>query len=663
MYAMRSEDSGPQTAPYGTWDSPISAAMVASAGIDLGHVTLDGDDVYWRERRPKEDGRGVIVTGDGTTATDVTLEGTDVRTLVHEYGGGDFTVHEGVVYYVRYDDQRVYRQLVNGEPEPITPAPETDQGVRYADFAVSGDGRFLYCVREDHDVVAEGGDHDEPETALVRLTADGSGRPTVVASGHDFYAAPCVAPAGDRLAWLTWDHPGMPWDGTELHVAEIDTDGTLADPRTVMGGPTESVFQPAWRPDGTLHAVSDRTGWWNLYRRQGDEWVPYREEAAEYGVPQWVFGLATYAFLDDGRVVTRVSREGEQTIEILSPDGARHQPDIPYTVVRPRIRSAGDAIVTVAGGPGTPNRLVKWVPGSDPVVLRRTSDVDTNLDGAYLATPDHVTIPTRDDAEAYAFVYPPTNPDYAPPPDEQPPLVVSVHGGPTSATDPSFALWIQYFTSRGFAVADVNYRGSTGYGRAYREALYGDWGVTDVRDCVDVARHLAETDRADPARMAIRGGSAGGFVALAALAFHEAFAAGTSIAGVADLERLAELTHKFESRYLDKLVGPYPDAADTYRARSPVNHADGVEVPLLLLQGAEDPVVPLSQAEAMADALATGDVPHDLLVFEGEQHGFRRAESRRRALAAELAFYGEVFGFAPSEENLPTLDLSPGQQS
>ena len=641
-------ESSETTAPYGTWPSPISSETVARSGIDFGHTAVNDGTVYWREQRPDDDGRGVVVRHDGDTVTDVTGDDFDVRTLVHQYGGGDFAVIDGTLIFSRFDDQRVYRQSPSEEPVPITPEPESERGLRYADFEPSADGASIYCVREDHDAAGDDGT-GEPETTLVELAADGSDDPRVVASGYDFYAAPTLSPDGDRIAWLTWDHPRMPWDGTELHVADVDDDGTLSDDRVVLGGPEESVFQPAWRADGTLHAVSDRTGWWNLYRRESDEWIAYREEEAEYGVPQWVFGLATYAFLDDGRVATVVTRDGEQTLELLDRDGSREQVDVPFSVfgVRgsPRLRSDGRALSFVASGPATPSRLVRWTPGAGYSVLRKSDDTD--LDPAYTSTPEHVTVPTRDGAETHAFVYPPTNPDVTAPAGERPPLIVFVHGGPTSATSSTFDLSKQFFTTRGFAVADVNYRGSTGYGRAYRDALDGDWGVLDVQDCLDVARYLAEGDRVDGDRMAIRGGSAGGFATLSALAFHDEMEAGTSFFGVADLARLAELTHKFESRYLDTLVGPYPEAAETYEERSPVHHADAIDAPVLLLQGEADRVVPISQAEAMVDALAANDVPHDLHVFEDERHGFRRADTRRMAHELELAFYGEVFEFEP----------------
>jgi dipeptidyl aminopeptidase/acylaminoacyl peptidase len=636
---------------YGTWSSPITAEMVASGSVDLGHLMVDGGTTYWLERRPDEDGRGVVVRETDDGGDPVTPGDVDVRTLVHEYGGGDFTVRAGTVVYADHDDQRLYRtDGSTDEPTPITPEPDTETGLRYADITFAPDGERIYAVREDHDAVAaaedrDDADVDEPVTTLVVLPVDGSEPPRVVARGHDFYAAPRPSPDGDRLAWLTWDHPRMPWDGTELHVAAVDGDGGLADERVVLGGPDESVFQPAWSPAGVLHAASDRTGWWNLYRLGGDDPEPLVQRAAEYGFPGWLFGMATYAFLDDGRVAAVVTEDGDQHVELLD-GGERTVAELPHEVFRPLIRSTGDALVVPAAGPETPVGVVRWEPGGSPETVWRSATVE--VDDAYLSTPEHVGYETRDGATAHAYVYPPTNPDASPPDGELPPLLVRAHGGPTSATSPVLDLDLQFFTSRGFAVADVNYRGSTGYGRSYREALYGEWGVVDVNDTVDAARHLADAGRVDPDRLAVRGGSAGGFVTLAALAFDDAFDAGTSYYGVADLARLAELTHKFESRYLDQLVGPYPEAEATYRERSPVHHADDVDAPLLLLQGAEDPVVPLGQAEAMAAALADTDVPHDLVVFEDEEHGFERAGSRRRALEAELAFYGQVFGFDPA---------------
>ena len=692
-----------RTKPYGAWPSPISAELVATDGRTFGHVALDGETVYWREERPSEDGRGVIVRDDDGTIEDVTPEGIDVRTLVHEYGGGDFAVHDGTVFFAAFDDQRVYRLDGMDEPTAITPEPEIERGLRHADFEVSADGQFLYCVREDHDVTANGemadrektdrvtargeiadgetadgeradrkdaeDERGEPTNEVVRIATEGEESPEVIASGHDFYAAPRLSPDGNRLTWLAWDHPRMPWDGTELYVTTLANDGSRTGAEVVLGGPDESVFQPIWSPDGSLYAVSDRTGWWNVYRvpLDGREPEPICDRPAEYGYPLWQLGLSTIAFLDDGTIAAIVTEDGEQHLELLRGD-ERTVAQLPFETFSPRLHSDGASLIVLAGGPRTPTSVVRWTPGNGPEIVRRSTTVD--VDDAYLSTPEHVTYETRDGEIAHAWVYLPTNPDVDHPTfvpstnsdpehanEERPPLVVFAHGGPTGASSPTHDLALQYFTSRGFAVADVNYRGSTGYGRAYREALYGEWGVFDVTDTIDAARHLVDSGVVDPNRVAVRGGSAGGYVVLSALAFHDEFDAGTSYYGVADLTRLAEMTHKFESRYLDQLVGPYPDAADTYRERSPVHHADGVDAPVLLLQGADDPVVPLSQAEAMVDALAETDVPRSLLVFEDEQHGFRRADSRRRAVEAELTFYGEVFDFEPADD-FPDLELS-----
>ncbi len=672
------------TTPYGAWPSPLSAADVAAGGIDLGHLALDGSTAYWLERRPSEDGRGVVLadsgdpTGETDRADDASAPGTpvtpgdhDVRTLVHEYGGGDFAVDGADLYYARFEDQRLYHvDLAAEDPpataEPVTPAPETGRGLRYADLEPR-DGR-VYAVRERH----EGpGTADEPANELVVVRTDGGddhGPVTVVAEGHDFYSFPRLSPDGDRLAWTTWDHPRMPWDGTELHVADVRPDGTLADARTVMGGPEESVFQPSWGPDGDLYAVSDRTGWWNLYR------VPDRDAGAtdddprpdpdplhpaeaEFGTPQWVFGLSTYAHLDDGRIAAVHGRGEDWALGVLDPetgalsDVATGYGAYPHT----RLRADGDDLLTVAAGPADPESVVRMrvedAEGDAPAVRKRVlrRSVEVDLPERYVSQPESVTVETPDGEQTHATYYPPHNPDVAAP-EGAPPLLTTVHGGPTSQSLPTLDLEVQFFTTRGVGVVDVNYRGSTGYGRAYRDRLRGEWGVVDTADCVAAAEHLAATGRADPDRLAIRGGSAGGYAVLSALARHDAFDAGVSYYGVADLRTLAAHTHKFESRYLDSLVGPLPEAGDRYEERSPVTHADGIAAPLLLLQGSEDSVVPPEQAEAMVDALAESGVPHAHVEFEGERHGFRREDSRRRALETEFGFLGDVFGFDPAED-------------
>jgi dipeptidyl aminopeptidase/acylaminoacyl peptidase len=641
-----------ETRPHGEWPSPVGAEALTEGRREFGPVAVDGGTAYWLEVRPGEDGRGVVVRETEGGHEDVTPAGWNVRTLVHEYGGGDFAVDDGTVYFADYGDQRLYRQDPGLEPEPITPEPATERGDRFADFEVSPDGERIYCVRERHGGEGEG----EPENHLVVLPTDGSHAPDVVAEGADFYSFPRLDAAGDRIAWTTWDHPRMPWDGTELHVAGIEGDGTLADERTVLGGPEESVFQPAWGPNG-LYAVSDRTGWWNLYRvdpRGEDGPVNLHPREAEFGVPQWAFGTSTYAVRDDGSIAVVVTEAGRRRLGVLDPGDEPRKLRYPETTgwvhKHPKVVADGDEVVVPTSRTDAPAELRRLDPDSGAQRTLRTAG-ETDLDPAYVSEPERLAFPTDDDTfDAHGFYYPPNNPDVAAPEGDAPPVVVTVHGGPTSQTVPEFDLERQYFTTRGIGVLDLNYRGSTGYGRAYRERLTGQWGVVDAADCANAAEFLAESGRADPNRLAIRGGSAGGYAVLCSLAFHDAFDAGVSYYGVSDLAALAEATHKFESRYLDSLVGPYPEAEAVYRERSPVHHADGIECPLLLLQGDEDPVVPPEQSESMLAALDENGVPSAYVEFEGEQHGFRKAESIRRAAEAELAFLGRVFGFDPDDE-------------
>jgi len=630
--------SGP-VAPYGSWPSPISAELVARSGLWLSEPIPAGDAVYWLELRPSEGGRYVVVRGDpfGSPA-DVTPAGFNVRTRVHEYGGGSYWVHDATVFFADFGDQRLYRQEPEREPRAITPEPPAPGSVRYADGRVTPDGRHIVCVRERHD----GG---VVTNELVSLPADGSGKPWVVAGGRDFYAFPRISPDGRRLAWTCWDHPQMPWDGTELWVADLAGDGTLRGPRQVGGGPGESVFQPEWGPDGALYFVSDRSGWWNLYRLEDDGPRNLVPMAAEFGVPQWEFGYSTYAFLSDGRVACTYARGTEQHLAILDPTTSEMlDVDVPYASFHPWLRAEGTRLAFVAGGPATPHQVASLDFATRSVEVLRESQ-EATVDPGYVSTPREIEFPTEGGLTAHALFYPPANRDFVGPDGERPPLIVMSHGGPTSQASPGFDLRTQFFTSRGFAVADVNYGGSTGYGREYRERLRGMWGVVDVADCINAARHLAETGQVDGERLLIRGGSAGGYTTLCALTFHDVFAAGASYFGIGDLETFVGDTHKFESRYLEGLVGPWPEAADLYRARSAVHHAELLSRPVLLLQGLEDEVVPPSQAEQMVRALDARGIPYAYLAFPGEQHGFRKAENIRRAYEAELSFYARILGF------------------
>jgi dipeptidyl aminopeptidase/acylaminoacyl peptidase len=641
------------TAPYGSWSSPISAELVAAGGVSLDEVRVAGPAVHWIEGRPLEGGRQVVCRAvPGEPAQDLLPEGFNARTRVHEYGGGAYLVHGDVLFFSNFADQRLYRQDPGGPPRPITPEPPAPAAHRYADPSLTPDGRRLVCVRERHQ-------DGRVDNELVALPADGGGPPVVLAAGRDFYATPRVSPDGRRLAWLEWDHPNMPWDGTELKLATLAGDGLAGDPVTVAGGPEESVFQPRWSPEGVLHLVSDATGWWNLYRVGADGALEALAPAQEeFGHPQWVFALSTYAFLPGGRIACIHGRGPMQRLGILEPDGrgdrgtpegspvlGLHDLDLPFTsFFPPRLQAIGERLACVAGGPTQAAAVVVIDPATGEVEVLRSSK-DRELDPGYLTVPEPIEFPTEGGRTAHALYYPPANRDAKGPEGERPPLVVASHGGPTAGVASDLHVSYQYFTSRGIAVVDVDYGGSTGYGRAYRRRLDGQWGVADVDDCVAAARYLAGRGDVDPARMAIRGGSAGGYTTLCALTFRDDFSAGASYYGVADVAALARDTHKFESRYLDRLIGPWPQAEALYRERSPIHFTDRLSCPVILLQGLEDEVVPPAQAEMMAAALDAKAIPYAYLPFPGEQHGLRQAAHIRRALEAELYFYGRVFGF------------------
>ena len=631
----------PEIAPYGSWKSPITTALIVSGAVGLGQIALNGEDVYWVEMRPSEGGRMVIVRrgADGIT-NDLTPAPFSARTRVHEYGGGAFLVDEGMVYFSNFADQRLYRQEPGAEPKAITP----EEPLRYADGVFDAARGRIICVREEH--TGEG----EPNNTIVAVDADGLKTQDVLFSGSDFCAAPRLSNDSSKLAWLAWNHPNMPWDGTRLLVADVNSDGQLGEPRTVAGGPDESVLQPLWSPDGDLYFVSDRNGWWNLHRWRGGTVQPVLEMEAEFARPQWVFSSASYGFLDDGRIACSYVGRGVWNIGIIdSETGRLTRQDLPYSEMgRGELQSSGQRVVFTAGGPNRPMTLLSLDVASGTLeALQQAHDVE--VDTAYLSVPEAVEFETTGGRTAHAFYYPPRNPDFVAPESERPPLLVKSHGGPTAAAQIALDLSIQYWTSRGFGVVDVNYGGSTGYGTEYRRRLNGTWGITDVDDCVNAARFLSERGDADPERLAIDGGSAGGYTTLAALTFHDVFKAGASYYGVSDLEALAKETHKFESRYLDSLVGPYPERQDLYVERSPINHTHLLSCPLLLLQGLEDEIVPPNQAEMMFEAVKAKGLPTAYVPFEGEQHGFRRSENIERALEAELYFYSRVFGFEPAD--------------
>ena len=638
----------PTTAPFGSWTSPLGSADVARGSIRLADVQFGDDGVYWVESRPNEGGRYVLVRrADDGSVRDVTPTGFNVRTRVHEYGGGACLVAGTTIFFSNDEDQRLYRQDgPDAAPRPITPEPERPGGLRYADARLSADGTTLVCVRERH----EG---DAVTNEIVGLAADGSNDPVILVSGNDFYASPRLDAEDLRLAWTTWNHPSMPWDGGEVWLSDVELGPapTVSRARRAAGGPDASAYQPHWGTDGALYLLSEASGWINLYRLVADgEPAPLHPMAAEFGWPQWTLGASAFVSLPDGRLACTWTAAGQWSLGLLDPPSGRlERLDVPHTSYV-QLRSQGTTLAMIAGGPHSPSSVVTLDLAEQPpsaTVLRRAFDLE--IEPSFVSVPEPISFPTDGGVEAHALFYAPTNAEFDGPAGERPPLLVLSHGGPTSSAEPTLDAETQFWTSRGFAVADVNYGGSTGYGRDYRERLNRQWGIVDVADCVSAARHLAEAGRVDPRRMAIRGGSAGGYTTLCALAFHDVFAAGASYFGVADLVTFTGETHKFEARYLDSLVGPYPEAAEVYRSRSPANFADRISCPIILFQGLEDEVVPPSQAEAMLDALRARGIAHAYLAFEGEQHGFRRAETVRAALEAELSFYAQVFGFEPAD--------------
>jgi dipeptidyl aminopeptidase/acylaminoacyl peptidase len=628
-------------APYGSWKSPITADLIVQGTIGLGGVLLDGEDLYWTEGRPAEEGRVVIVrrTPDGTIAV-VTPLGFNVRTRVHEYGGGAFVPDAGTVWFSNFADQRLYRQDRGADPRPITEAVDR----RYADAIVDRGRGLLYAVREDHTDTSR-----EAVNTIVAIGLDGE-REVVVVEGNDFYSDPRLSPDGTELSWLAWNHPHLPWDGTELWIGKVAEDGSVGSSRIVAGGREVSIFQPAWSPDGLLHYVSDESGFWNLYRLEDGGARNLTPLSAEFGVPQWVFRQTTYAFAGEGRIVCSWIDTGIGGFGVLE-HGRLKSIENGYSNFAYVTADGRDAYF-IAGSATAPPAIVRQpLDGGAPEILR--TSVDVAVDPAWFSVPEAIEFPTEGGLSAFAFYYPPLNPEFEGPGGERPPLLVHSHGGPTGAVSTTLNLQTQYWTSRGWSVIDVNYGGSTGYGTEYRRRLNGNWGIVDVDDCVNAARHLVEARSADRARLAIAGGSAGGYTTLCALTMRDYFRAGANYFGLSDLVPFVKETHKFESRYLESLIGPWPEAADLYRDRSPLTHVDNLNCPLIVFQGLEDKIVPPNQSELIVEAVRKKGLPVAYLAFEGEQHGFRQAKNIKRALEGESYFYAQVFDFALADEVEP----------
>jgi dipeptidyl aminopeptidase/acylaminoacyl peptidase len=619
--------------------------MAASGSISFDTpIMLDEGNIYWVESRPDEGGRQVIVRWSPKEGTvDITPASFNVRTTVHEYGGGAFTVHSGTVYFSNFADQRLYRQSPNAEQKAMTP----QTALRYADAIIDRVRGRLICVCEDHSNSERG-----VVNSLAAIGLEGERFNQKLISGNDFYSSPRISPDGSRLAWLTWNKPDMPWDSAELWMGEIAKDGSISRTLRVAGGLGESACHPLFSPDNTLHFVSEQTGWWNIYRWKDGRAEPLYRMDAEFGVPIWEFGTSTYGFDSPSRIICTYTKDGRWYIAGLDTTNMKLENiKLPHTYIYSLHVAKGQAAF-IGGSPTRGLAVFRYdVRTGETQVLRQSINVD--IDTGYISKPEAIEFPTENGLKAHAFFYPPKNRDFRGPSSELPPLIVVSHGGPTGAAASWLVPRFQYWTSRGFALADVNYGGSSGYGLEYRRRLEGRWGIVDVDDCVNCARFLVKRGEVDANRIIIRGGSAGGYTTLAALTFRNFFKAGASYFGVSDLEAIARDTHKFESRYLDSLVGPYPEKLDVYRERSPINFVQRLSCPVIFFQGSEDKVVPPNQAETMVKALRQKGVPVAYLLFKGEQHGFRKAENLRRSLEAELYFYSMIFRFGLTESIEP----------
>lgn len=632
-----------QTAPYGSWKSPITSDLIVKGSIRFEQVFVDSLYTYWIESRPAENGRSVVMrrASDGKVE-ELTPQPYNARTRVHEYGGGAVTARDGVLYFSNFSDNLLYVRSRDGEVKPLT----HDSNMRYADGEIDvARGRWI-GVREDHtnsDIFAE--------NTIVAIHTNGSGE-TVLVSGNDFYAFPRISPDGTQLAYVTWNHPDMPWDNTELWTARIAGDGSLTDFNKVAGGDGQSILEPKWSPAGDLYYISDESNWWNIKRVKNGSIETVIEMDAEFTSPNWAFGQSDYDFVDATNIICDYTQNGVWHLAHVDTEAKTLRTlESKYTSFN-SIQADSGRVVFLASSPTSFSEVVTMkADGTNAQVLKKSSELV--VDPAYLSIPESIEYPTTGEKTAHAIYYRPKNPDYNAPEGELPPLLVHSHGGPTSAASSSLNLSTQYWTSRGFAVLDVNYGGSTGYGREYRDRLKGQWGIVDVDDCANGARYLAQKGEADSERLAIAGGSAGGYTTLASLVFTDVYNAGASHFGLSELEVFATETHKFESRYMDSLLGPYPEKKDVYYNRSPINFTDKLSCPVAFFQGLDDKIVPPNQAELMVEALRKKGLPVAYIAFEGEGHGFRKAENIQRALDGEFYFYSRVFGYEPADKIEP----------
>jgi dipeptidyl aminopeptidase/acylaminoacyl peptidase len=634
-------------AAYGSWKSPITSDLIVAGSIGLGEILVDQQNIYWLESRPNEGGRTVLVKQNlDQTIIDITPSPYNIRTRVHEYGGAACLIVDDTVYFSNFLDQRIYQQTLGQNPQPLTP----ESALRYANAILDINYRRLICVGEDHSQK-----NSEPVNSLLSIDLE-TGEVRTLISGADFYSSPVLNPNGNKLAWLTWNHPNLPWDESQLWLAEIQEDGNLGTPQLIAGGKNESICEPKWSPAGELYFSSDSSGWWNLYRYNNQSVIEaLLPMEAEFAYPHWVFGISTYTFIDENRLICTYTQDGRWYLGSLDLQSQQFQPiDTPYTNIS-SLQAVDNNLIFLGASFTESTAVIKLdLTTNQTTIIKKSSDLPIEV--GYLSIPEAITFPTENGLTAHAWYYSPKNPDYQAEARELPPLLVKSHGGPTAAANPSLSLRVQYWTSRGFAYLDVNYGGSSGFGREYRQRLVKNWGIVDVADCVNAAKYLVKQRKVDSKRLAISGGSAGGYTTLAALTFYDLFTAGASYYGICDLEALAKDTHKFESRYLDSLIGKYPQEKAIYQQRSPIHYTDNLSGSVIFFQGLEDKVVPPNQAEMMVAALQKKGLPVAYVAFEGEQHGFRRAENIKRALDGEFYFYSQVFGFVMAD-SVPPVPL------
>lgn len=641
--------------PYGVWETELTAKQLAGASQRYGHLQVDLGILYWVQSDPEAGGRQTIFRYKaGEEITDIVPQGYSVRSRVHEYGGGDFTIRDGVLVFVNDSDQRLYRiDNINedGTPTVLTESPQQSHGYRYADMHIHPSGRWLVAVRESH---PESHDPNAVVNELVLLDLHEEHSLSVLATGDDFYSYPRFSPEGNEIAWLSWSHPNMPWDDTTLWLATFNAEGTASEVKALMDNIDEAIYQPSWCPDGELHFVSDRSNWWNIYSLRDDVLNALTPMTAEFGFPQWQFGIRSYQFLDNNRLAAVYSQNGYERLCVADTDtGTVHPVDLPFCDYQGGLQRDGDLLMFIAASERLSPAIYSYNLMTEQLHLI-SGEPDRMTTSISVAEP--FEFPTSENDQAHAFFYAPVNDDFETTPEELPPAIVMIHGGPTGSTSAALNASIQFWTQRGFAVIDVNYRGSTGFGRAYRDRLKYQWGIFDVDDCIAAVQYLVEQKRIDPDRVAIRGGSAGGFTVYKALQESDVFKAGVSRYGVADLAALAKDTHKFELKYLDQMIGKWPEEKSIYDERSPINHADKFNCPMLLLQGDEDAVVPPEQSIEMGRVLDEKQIPHQVVMLVGEQHGFRRSENIAMALELELNFYRQVFRLG-NNESLAELTL------